>query len=665
MKEKIIALIGNPNAGKTTLFNSLTGSSAKVGNWSGVTVEKKEGILLGQEDLKIIDLPGIYSLSAYSDDERIARDFLLEKPDLVVDILDASNLKRNLYLTLQLLEMNQHVLLAMNLMDVAGKKYEKIDLTLLSSLLGGIPVLPVTGHRGEGIEALAEAIRQDQGPLGEGFRVPYGTEIEFHLERLERLFQEKGVAVPGYTHRLLAIQSLEGNEGVRERLKAWGLQEQILEEARHLQSLFKDELEMVFIERRYGFIQGLLKKILVRRKTLENKLDLAEQVDKVVLHPVAGIFIFLGVMFLLFQTTFLLGDVFKGVLEAGVGRLSALVAEGVSNPVLASFLADGLLGGVGTIVTFLPNLILMFLLLSFLEDIGYMSRAAYLMDRFMRFFGLQGKAFIPLITGFGCTVPAVLSARTLESRGDRMTTIMVTPLISCSARLPIYVLFITAFFPEQQGTALFLIYIMGILLAVVMAKVFRKFLFSSPAAPFVLELPPYRIPTAKAMWIHTWERVWEFLARASTVILGMVIVIWALSILPLGVEYAGRESLIGILGSLMAPLLAPLGFGTYEAAAALLSGIVAKEVVVSTLATIYGTSAGSLSQILAESWTALQGAAFMVMSAIYIPCIATLATIRQETRSWGWMLFAAAYTVALGYLAALLIYQGGRLLGLG
>lgn len=663
MAEKNIALIGNPNSGKTTIFNKLTGSSAKVGNWSGVTVEKREGILLGREELKIVDLPGIYSLSAYSDDERIAKNYLLEKPDIVVDIIDASNLKRNLYLTLQMLEMNQNLILALNIMDVANKKYEKIDLDLLSSLLGGLAIVPMTGHKGEGFDHLIDLLEHFGEGRKEEFRMPYGTEIEVHLSKLEQLFKEKNVQVNGFSHRLLAISALEGDEKVRALLKPWSLDNEINEEAQHLHSIFKDDLEMVFIERRYGFIEGLLKKVLIRRKTLENKLDLSEKVDKVVLNPVMGILIFFGVMFLLFQITFFLGDFVKGWLEFFLNILSTLVQNGVSNPLFSSFLQYGLLGGVGTIITFLPNLILMFLLLSFLEDIGYMARAAYLMDRFMRFFGLQGKAFIPLLTGFGCTVPAILSARTLESKTDRMTTIMVTPLISCSARLPIYVLFISAFFPNNKGSVLFGLYLLGIALAVLMAKLFKSTMFKGASAPFVLELPPYRIPTLKATTIHTWERVKEFLTRASTLILGMVLLIWVLSILPLGVEYASKDSLIGILGSFLAPLLSPLGFGTYEAASALISGIVAKEVVVSTLATIYGTDPGGLSTVLATSWTSLQALSFMVMSAIYIPCVATLATIKQETRSYFWMLFAVFYTVALGYIMSLILYQGGRLLG--
>lgn len=664
MDNRDIALIGNPNAGKTTVFNILTGSTSKVGNWPGVTVEKKEGKLLGHELINIVDLPGIYSLSAYSDDEKVARNFLLERPDRVIDIVDSSNLKRNLYLTLQLLEMNQHVILGLNMMDVARKKYEKFDTGLLGSLLG-IPVVPLIGKNAEGAEELIKVIAASEQWEAREFRLPYGNEIEEHLARLEALFNKEQVQFKGYTSRMLAIYSLEGDEKVRALLKPYNLDSRIQAEIDHLKSIFKDDLEMILIEKRYGFIEGLLKKVLVKRKTIENSINLSDQVDQVVLHPFFGILIFLGVMFLMFQTTFFIGDFIKGFLELLVNAIAGLFSNIVGNELLLSLVNDGILSGVGTIVTFLPNLILLFLLLSFLEDIGYMARAAYLMDRFMRFFGLQGKAFIPLITGFGCTVPAVLSARTLESTSDRMTTVMIAPLISCSARFPVYVLFISAFFPKSQGTVLFLVYMMGIALAVLMAKLFKSTLFKGEPAPFVLELPPYRIPTLKATVIHTWERVKEFLSRASTLILAMVIIVWVLSILPLGVEYGSKESIIGMIGSFIAPALAPLGFGTYEAASALLSGVVAKEVVVSTLGTIYGTDSGGLVRLLSTEWTMLQGLSFMLMSAIYIPCVATLAVIRQETKSYGWMFFAIFYTVALGYLVSLVVYQLGKLLGFG
>lgn len=665
MDSKQIALIGNPNSGKTTIYNGLTGSSSKVGNWPGVTVEKKEGKLAGKEGYSIIDLPGIYSLSTYSDDERVAKNFLLEKPDLVVDVIDTSNLKRNLYLAIQLLEMNQHIVMAFNMMDVAVKKYDEINFKLFSQLLG-VPVVPITGHKKEGIDELTNTIVATTKKEHIEFRLPYGTELEEHLCILENLFKAKNVTIPGYTHRMVAIAALEGNEIIHKQLEPYDVLETLSQQIDHLQSIYKDDLESIFIEQRYGFIEGLIKQTVVRKRQLEKSLKFSDKVDKIILHPVAGLLIFFGVMFLVFQITFTVGDVIKGFLELGFENLGIWVEATIPNELVVSFINDGIIGGVGTIITFLPNLILMFLLLTFLEDVGYMARAAYLMDRFMRFFGLQGKAFIPLITGFGCSVPAILATRTLENKSDRMTTIMVAPLISCSARLPVYLLFVSALFPAaQQGIVLFSIYILGIVLAVVMAKIFKSTIFKGENTPFVLELPPYRIPTVKATWIHSWDRIKDFLSRAGTLILAMVIVVWVLSTLPLGVEYGSEQSIIGQIGAFIAPIFSPVGFGNYAASSALIAGIVAKEVVVSTLGTIYGATGGGLVDVISTQWTALQAYSFMVMSAIYVPCLAALATIKKETGSFKWMFFAMGYTLVLGYIVSLVIYQVGLLLGLG
>ena len=665
MEDKKIALIGNPNSGKTTIFNGLTGSSSKVGNWPGVTVEKKEGKLAGQKGVSIIDLPGIYSLSAYSDDERVAKNFLLKKPDLVVDVIDTSNLKRNLYLAIRLLEMNQHLVMAFNMMDVAEKKYDTINFELFSQLLG-VPVAPITGHKKEGIEELTQMIVATTEREHVEFRLPYGNELEEHLCILENLFKRKEVSISGHTYRMLAIAALEGNEIIHKLLEPYDVLDTIKKEIDHLQGIYHDDLESIFIEQRYGFIEGLIKRTVVRKRQIEKSLKFSDKVDKIVLHPVAGLLIFFGVMFLVFQIVFTVGDFIRGFLEMGFENLSIWVGNTIPNDLAISFINDGIIGGVGTIITFLPNLILMFLLLTFLEDVGYMSRAAYLMDRFMRFFGLQGKAFIPLITEFGCSVPAILATRTLENKADRMTTIMVAPLISCSARLPVYLLFVSALFPvAQQGRVLFSIYILGIILAVIMAKIFKSTIFKGDNTTFVLELPPYRIPTAKATWIHSGKKIKDFLSRAGTLILAMVIIVWLLSTLPLGVEYGSEQSIIGQIGAFIAPIFTPVNFGNYAASSALIAGIIAKEVVVSTLGTIYGATGGGLVEIISTQWSALQAYSFMVMSAIYVPCLAALATIKKETGSFKWMFFAMGYTLILGYIVSLIIYQGGLLLGLG
>ena len=665
MKDKKIALIGNPNSGKTTIFNGLTDSSSKVGNWPGVTIEKKERKLTRQKSFSVVDLPGIYSLNAYSEDEKITKKFLLKKPDLIIDVIDTSTLKRNLYLTIQLLEMNQHLVIAFNMMDIAEKKYDKINFELFSQLLG-TSVVPITGHKKRGIEELTQMIITATEKEYTEFRLPYGNELEDHLCILENLFKRKEVFIPGYTCRMLAIAALEGNKIIHKQLEPYAVLNTINKEIDHLQGIYHDDLESIFIEQRYGFIEGLIKRTVVKKRQIEKSLKFSDKVDKIVLHPLAGLLIFFGVTFLVFQIVFTMGDFIKNFLKMGFENLSIWISNTIHNDLAISFINNGIIGGVGTIITFLPNLILIFLLLTFLEDVGYMSRAAYLMDRFMCFFGLQGKAFIPLITGFGCSVPAILATRTLENKADRMTTIMIAPLISCSARLPIYLLFVSALFPAaQQGVVLFSIYILGIILAVIMAKIFKSTLFKAGNTTFVLELPPYRIPTAKATLIHSWERIKDFLSRAGTLILAMVIIIWVLSTLPLGVKYGSEQSIIGQIGTFIAPIFTPVGFGNYIASSTLIAGIVAKEVLVSTLCTVYGSTGDNLINTISNQWSALQAYAFMVMSAIYIPCLATLATIKKETGSFKWMFFAMGYTLMLGYIVSLIIYQGGLLLGLG
>lgn len=664
MKNKKIALIGNPNSGKTTIFNGLTNSSSKVGNWPGVTIEKKEGKLARQKNFNIIDLPGIYSLSTYSDDEIIAKNFLLEKPDLVVDIIDTSNLKRNLYLAIQLLEMNQRLVVTFNMMDAAEKKYDKINFKLFSQLLG-VPIALTTGYKKKGIKELTQIIISTIEKKYVEFRLPYGDELEEHLCILENLFKRKKVSIPCYTYRMLAIAALEGNEIIHKLLEPYGVLNTIKKEIGHLQKIYNDDLESIFIEQRYGFIEGLIKKTFTKKRQIEKSLKFSDKIDKIILHPVIGLLIFFGVMFLVFQFIFTAGNFIKGFLEIGFENLSTWIRGSIHNDLATSFINNGIISGVGTIITFLPNLILMFLILTFLADVGYMSRAAYLMDRFMRFFGLQGKAFIPLITGFGCSVPAILATRTLENKADRITTIMVAPLISCSAKLPVYLLFVSALFPvSQQGVALFSIYILGIILAVITAKIYKYTLFKEDNNAFVLELPPYRIPTVKATWIHSWERIKDFLSRASTLILLTVIIIWVISTLPLGVEYGSEQSIIGQIGAFIAPIFKPVGFGNYAASSALITGIIAKEVIVSTLSTIYGETGSVLVNTINTQWSALQAYSFMIMSAIYIPCLATLVTIKKETGSFKWMFFAMGYTLILAYIISFIVYQGGLLIGL-
>ncbi|WP_456072967.1 ferrous iron transport protein B [Desulfofundulus thermocisternus] len=438
-----------------------------------------------------------------------------------------------------------------------------------------------------------------------------------------------------------------------------------------MRELTGEEPEILLADQRYGFIGGLVKETVKRRTGVEQRLSLTDKIDRIVTNRYLGLPIFLFSMWAVFQFTFKLGDPMVGWIETFFKWLGEVVGKGLSAigapEIINSLIVDGIIGGVGAVLVFIPLIFLLFLAISFLEDSGYMARAAYIMDRFMHALGLHGKSFMPMLIGFGCNVPAILATRTLENKRDRLITILINPLMSCTARLPVYVLFAGAFFGARQGLVVFSIYLLGIVLAIIMGKVFQTFLFKGEAAPFVMELPPYRMPTLRGTLIHMWERGSAFLRKAGTIIFSVVILIWLLSVLPWGVEPGSKESLIGHLGAIFAPVFAPAGFGTWEAAAALIFGLLAKEVVVSTLGVIYGVGeeAESLIPIIQQHWTPLSAYAFMAMCLIYIPCAATIGAIKRETNSWKWTAFAIGYSLILGWLVAVIIYQGGRLLGLG
>lgn len=673
----VVALAGNPNSGKTSIFNDLTGARQHVGNWPGVTVEKKEGNLTYQgKTIHVVDLPGTYSLGAYSEDELIARNFILfDKPDVVINVVDASNIERNLYLTIQLLEMGANVVVALNMFDEAKARKIEINATRLSELLG-VPVVATVATRNEGMkELIFETVRRAEEPPPKPLKVSYGKEVEEELAKLEEIIR----SIPGlsqrYSSRWLALKLLEEeDERIREELmRAEAVISQLTARVeaslKHLEGTLGEEAESIIADRRYGFIGGLIKEVVTRRQTAEERLTISDKIDRVVTNRYLGIPIFLLAMWSMFQFTFKLGDPMIGWVEAVFGWLASAVTgwlEAMGAPKLfISLLSDGIIGGLGSVLVFVPPIFLLFFAISLLEDSGYMARAAYIMDRLMHTLGLHGKSFVPLLIGFGCNVPAIMATRTLENRRDRLITILVNPLMSCAARLPVYVLFAGVFFTARQGLVVFSLYVLGIVLAIVMGKMFKTFLFKGETSPFVMELPPYRVPTLKGTFIHMWERGSAFVRKAGTIIFGVVVLVWLLSNLPAGVEYASRESLIGRLGSAVAPLFSPAGFGSWEAAAALFFGILAKEVVVGTLGVVYGVEEASLGDAIRQHWTPLSAYAFMVMTLIYIPCVATIGAIRRETNSWGWTAFAVGYNLVLGWVMAVAIYQGGRLLGLG
>lgn len=673
--EYVIALAGNPNSGKTSVFNEITGARQHVGNWPGVTVEKKEGIIDYKGDkFKIVDLPGTYSLGAYSEDEIVAKEFLLSgEVDLVINIVDATNLTRNLYLTLQLLEMGVEVVMALNMYDSAEKKKIEIDIDKIEEIMG-ITIVKTSAKTGMGIDKLKEeAFKKAKANKEKAqIEIDYGKEVEKSLKQIEATLKTKNSLRVSYNTRWLSVKILEKDEHVIEIIEE-ELSRQKIERIQtvinDLENIIGDESDTIIAERKYGFINGVVRENVVKRQSVESKVSLSDKIDKIVTHKILGIPIFLLIMWGMFKFTFALGDPLIGLIEGFFGYLgvvtSSLLTSLGASGFLISLFVDGIIGGLGSVLVFIPNIFLLFLAISILEDSGYMSRAAYVMDRIMQSFGLHGKSFIPLLIGFGCNVPGVMATRTLENKDDRLITILINNFMSCSARLPVYVVFAGVFFPNNEGNVIFSLYLLGIVIAVVMAKVFKTYLFKGGSTSFVMELPPYRIPTIKGTLIHMWERGSSFIKKAGTIIFSVVVLIWLLASLPIGVEYASQQSLIGQIGNLIAPLFAPLGLGNWQTASSLIFGILAKEVVVGTLGVVFSAGEGGLSNVLANNFTALSAYSLMVMTLLYTPCIAVLAAIKRETNSWKWVIFTATYTFAIAWSMAFIVYQGGKLIGLG
>ncbi|OYD16215.1 ferrous iron transport protein B [candidate division WOR-3 bacterium JGI_Cruoil_03_51_56] len=663
-----IALAGNPNSGKTTVFNALTGSRQYVGNWPGVTVEKKEGkFRFENHEVTVVDLPGTYSLSAYSLDEKVARDFLVnEKPDAVVVVVDASNLERNLYLVAQLLELGAKVIVDLNMMDVAKSRGIMIDTQKLEQILG-VKVVGTVASRGTGLDRLRRMIhdiRKDEPPPG--FRILYGRDFEAALDGLSGLIEEHGLT-RSVSARWRALKLLEGDATELKLLEtnpdAEAVRVELNQIRTKLEHKYGYDVETAIVERRYGYLNGVVKECTHRKPGVAGRLTMSDKIDKVVTNRWVGIPIFLLLMWGTFQLVFKLGDPLVGYIEALFEWFGGVVSTTLaSSPAwLSSLMVDGLINGIGSVLVFIPNIVILFLVISLLEDSGYMARAAFVMDRFMHALGLHGKSFIPMIIGFGCNVPAIMATRTLESRKDRILTILVNPLMSCSARLPIYTLFTAAFFSRNQGLVVFSLYLMGIVLAIAMARIFKGIFFKHEVAPLIMELPPYHLPSIRGVLTHMWERASLFVRKAGTIIAGVVVLVWLLASLPWGVEYASQASIIGKIGVFIAPIFSPAGFGNWQAAVSLTFGILAKEVVVGTMGTLYGVGKEGLTAIVSGQFTPLSAYAFMAMSLLYIPCIASIAAIWRET-NWKWTLLTVGYTLVLGWLVAVLIYQVGSLL---
>ncbi len=658
-----IALAGHPNSGKTTIFNLLAGAKEKIGNWSGTTVEKKVGkFFLSNNEIELVDLPGIYGLSAYSIDERIARDFLIEEdPDLVVSVIDATNLERNLFLPIQILEMGKPLIIVFNMMDMVEKQNIKINIDEISKVLN-VDIVPTVALHNKGINDLKNTIVKNISEKKEvNFKIDYKHNIEDAIFEIIPVLKKREKFL-GLPERFIALKVLEDDIEMIEKLKNTNIYEETLKIKEKYNKKLED-VETEIIERRYGFIHGLLSECMKKEPTFEEKLDFSDKLDTILTNKYIGIPLFLIFMFLLFEFVFVVGNPLAGL----VGQFFVLLSNITKSLCLSlhfsnyliSFLTDGIISGIGSVLVFLPNILLLFLGISILEDSGYMARAAFVMDRFMHFLGLHGKSFIPMIIGFGCNIPGIMATRTLTSRKDRILTILILPLMSCSARLPVYVLFSSVFFAKYQGLIVFSLYFIGIILAIIVAKFFKHIFFKSEVAPLIMELPPYRLPTLKNALITMWERSRIFVKKAGTIIFFAVVLIWLLSSLPFGVKYASEQSLIGVLGKFIAPVFKPAGFGFWQAAVALIFGIMAKEVVVGTLGTLFGGE-GMLKVALAHYFTPLSAYAFLLMTLIYIPCIATIAVIKRET-NWKWALLSVSYSLILGWVVSVLFYQIGSL----
>lgn len=661
MSKKItIALAGNPNVGKSTLFSAITGARQHIGNWPGVTVEKKSGEVRHRDcDIVVVDLPGTYSLTAYSADEVIARDFIIEeKPDVVVQVVDATSLERNLYLTTQLSELGVPMVIALNMSDMAEQRGDVIDREKLAEFLE-MPVVRTVGNRNEGIADLLDAVIEEaRSTPHHEHSIGYGDQAEQVIASLIEALKVDKSLTSRYPPRWLAVRLLEGDEDVLKKISE--------SSARHpvfsiLAEIDAGEYEALMADRRYEVISAILPQACV---TCVKEMTSSDLIDRVVTNRYLGIPIFFALMWGAFELTFTVASPFMAMIEAAQAAC-AEAASALQPEWFATLVGEGLIGGVGSVLIFLPNIFILLFLLAILEDSGYLARAAFVMDRLMYSIGLPGRSFIPMLVGFGCNVPAIMATRTIEDKNDRLITILINPFISCGARLPVFVLFAGIFFPENPGTVIFCLYVLGIAVAIVSAKLFRATILPGKPAPFLMEMPPYRLPTATTSVRHMWDRGSMYIRKAGGIILIGAVVIWALAAYPAGVGYGSAESFAGMIGQILQPVFAPLGFD-WKVTISLIFGFMAKEIVVASLGTLYGTGeeAGALEgAILGDPMLGqVTALALMVFVLLYLPCIATMAVIRKETGSWKWAAFSVGYGIFIAYLMALIVTLGGAFL---
>lgn len=658
-------IVGNPNVGKTTLFNALTGSYEYVGNWSGVTVEKKVGMLKDKQG-ELVDLPGIYDLLPISKDESVVTDYLLHDDfSKVINIVDAVQLKRNLLLTTQLMEFGSPILLCLNMGDVASKRGIEINRNLLMRRLK-MPILPIVARSGQGVDSILELLKDDDLSTAQPLKIPYDHTVDSALSKLQHYFKEQ-LDLPSKRHRFIAVQYLLGNPAIEQFIGAHNHPE-----LRTIRENLAEQLDVSIVDSmrrsRTEYIDELLEDVITYPN--KKKQYLTDRVDKILTNKIVGIPIFLVIMWLIFQATFSwIGTPLSDKLDEFIGGpFTDWVNQGMDAiglfPFLKDLITDGIIAGVGAVIVFVPQIMILFFFISLLEDSGYMARIALTMDKIMEGLGLNGKSFIPMIIGFGCNVPGVMATRSIEQEKERLTTILITPFMSCSARLPVYALFAGVFFKENQALVVLSLYVIGIVVALVVSFVMTKTILKKENSVFVIELPPYRMPSAKTLWRSTWEKAKGFVKKAGTFIFGGSVVIWMLNYAgPTGFGVNVDHSFLQIIGACIAPLLVPLGFGTWQAGATLIPGFLAKEVVVSAMAIIYATDSHGLTRMISTHFTPASAYAFMLFILLYIPCLSTVAAIRKETVSWKWTIIATLYPVVIAYVLTFIVYQGSQLFG--
>lgn len=710
-----VALVGNPNCGKTSLFNIASGAHEHVGNYSGVTVDAKEGFFDFQGyHFRIVDLPGTYSLSAYTPEELYVRKHIIEEtPDVIINVADSSNLERNFYLTTQLIDMNVRMVIALNMYDELESSGNKLDYIKLSQLIG-VPMIPTVCRRGEGIDQLFHVIigiyeggdflsqkgeirseiledlrdwhktyvpdhefgshkeEEDARPRGymRHIHINHGPELERSIEEVKKAISQNEDIRHKYSTHFLSIKLLENDKEIENFISTLPNGKEIIairnKETLRIRKVMNEDSEQAITDAKYGFITGALKETFTDNHL--EKEQTTRVIDSIVTHRIWGYPIFFLFLYIMFEGTFVLGDYPMQGIEWLVDQLGNLIRNNMAEGPLKDLLIDGIIGGVGGVIVFLPNILILYFFISILEDSGYMARAAFIMDKIMHRMGLHGKSFIPLIMGFGCNVPAIMATRTIEDRKSRLITMLVNPLMSCSARLPIYLVMIGAFFPNCASFMLLCIYTAGILLAVIMARIFSKFLVKGEDSPFVMELPPYRMPTSKSIMRHTWEKGAQYLKKMGGIIMIASIIIWFLGYYPQHDAYENvaeqqENSYIGQIGKAIEPVIKPLGFD-WKLGIGLISGVGAKELVVSTLGVLY-TNEGDVENVNLSNRipiTPLVALAYMLFVLIYFPCIATFAAIKQESGSWKWAIFTAGYTTGLAWLVAFTVFQIGSLI---